>query len=92
MIERIAQGEDFMVEVSGKMDGVPSITKPTNGEGKPEFNTLDEPIHLTIVNSASQLGSGIILLNSYWNFRLGTSKLWVTNSFMSFTLVPRLHY
>jgi hypothetical protein len=31
------------------MDSIPSISKPTNGEGKPEFNTLDEPIRLTIV-------------------------------------------
>lgn len=38
-----------MVDVSGKMDSIPSISKPINGEGKPEFNTLDEPIRLTIV-------------------------------------------
>jgi hypothetical protein len=31
------------------MDSIPSISKPINGEGKPEFNTLDEPIRLTIV-------------------------------------------
>lgn len=38
-----------MVDVSGKMDSIPSITKPQNGDGAPEFNTLDEPIRLTIV-------------------------------------------
>lgn len=43
------QGDDFMVDVSGKMDSIPSITKPLNGEGTPEYNTLDEPIRLTIV-------------------------------------------
>ncbi|XP_046440578.1 protein YIPF6-like [Daphnia pulex] len=49
--------EDYLVDVSGKMDSIPSISKPTNGEGKPEFNTLDEPIRLTIVRDLKAVGN-----------------------------------
>ncbi|EFX89670.1 hypothetical protein DAPPUDRAFT_40598 [Daphnia pulex] len=39
------------------MDSIPSISKPINGEGKPEFNTLDEPIRLTIVRDLKAVGN-----------------------------------
>ena len=43
----VLQDDEFLV--SGTMDSIPSINKPANGEGVPEFNTLDEPIKQTIV-------------------------------------------
>ena len=44
--------DELLGDVSGNMN-IPSINKPTNGDGVPEFNTLDEPIRMTIVNIAN---------------------------------------
>ena len=51
------QDEEFLGDVSGNMN-IPSITRPANGDGSPEFNTLDEPIRDTIVSMNSVIAIG----------------------------------
>merc|ERR1712071_636701 len=51
--------DEFLGDVSGNMN-IPSINRPANGEGVPEFNTLDEPIRQTIVRDLKAVGDKFI--------------------------------
>merc|ERR1712071_421332 len=51
--------DELLGDVSGNMN-IPSINKPTNGDGVPEFNTLDEPIRMTIVRDLKAVGDKFI--------------------------------
>lgn len=59
VMNKSVQDEEYLV--SGTMDSIPSINRPANGEGLPEFNTLDEPIRQTIVTIP--LFTFLIILN-----------------------------
>merc|ERR1712136_71523 len=51
--------DEFLGEVSGNMN-IPSINRPANGEGVPEFNTLDEPIRQTIIRDLKAVGDKFV--------------------------------
>jgi len=51
--------DEFLGDVSGNMN-IPSINRPANGDGVPEFNTLDEPIRQTIVRDLKAVGDKFV--------------------------------